>query len=167
MPVRRLALVQPPRAQTITTEQPAGEERTVRVAIATHDGRAVNAHFGSAKRFMVYDVTATSSHLVETLAFEEVSNESGEHTQVGDDRNGEKIAALSGVGLLLVQAIGGPVAARVIRAGIHPLKFGNGEPVETLLEQVKTMLRGDPPPWLRRVLQQGRTRSMDFLDDTD
>lgn len=167
MSVHRLSLVPAPVPHAAATDHPGSPKRAVRVAIATRDGRAVNAHFGSAKRFVVYEVSATSSRFIESLTFESVSNESGEHSRVGDDRNGEKISALSAVDLLLVQAIGGPVAARVIRAGIHPLKFANGEPIGALIQQIQTMLCGDAPPWLRRVLNQGQARSMDFLDDND
>jgi len=137
------------------------------VAIATRDGRAVNAHFGSAQRFVVYDVSPKGSRFVETIAFDAVSDEAGNHTTEGDDRNGAKIRALSGVELLVVQAIGGPVAARVIRAKIHPIKVSTPDPVEEVLIRVQEMLAGDPPPWMRRILQQNQVRSMDFLDEDD
>ncbi|MFM2418059.1 MAG: Protein nifX [Pseudomonadota bacterium] len=139
----------------------------LRVAMATQDGRSMNAHFGSAKRFVVYDVMGDASRFVETIAFDEVSDESGTHTVEGDDKNGRKISALSGVDLLFVQAIGGPVAARVIRAEIHPIKLSVPEPVEKIVQKVQDMLVGETPPWLRKILQQRTARSMDFLDEDD
>ena len=39
-------------------EAPAGEGPALRVAIATRDMKSMNAHFGSADRFAIYDVTA-------------------------------------------------------------------------------------------------------------
>ena len=168
MLVRRLALAQDPGAPNpgADHDKPVTGE-ILRVAIATRDGQAVNAHFGSAKRFVVYDVSERSARFIETIAFDEVSDESGNHTRDGDDRNGAKISALAGTGLLVVQAIGGPVAARVIRAGIHPIKLANGESVAEVVQQVQALLGSERPPWLRKVLQKGRERSMDFLDDDD
>lgn len=160
MSMRRLALV-----PDATAPLPAGPR--LRVAIASHDGQAVNAHFGSAKRFVVWDVGAQDATFVETIAFDDVSDESGEHTTQGDDRNGAKINALAGVQLLVVQAIGGPVAARVVRAKIHPIKLSDREPVDVVVRKIQDLLRGDLPPWLRRVVNQGQERSMDFLDDED
>lgn len=159
MHTRRLALVQE-ESQAKLTKGP-----TVRVAIATRDGKAVNAHFGSATRFVVYDVSSSHHAFVETITFDDVSDESGSHPADGDDRNGTKIGTLDGVHLLVVQAIGGPVAARVVRAGIHPIKMVGMESVEAVLGKVQELLQGEPPPWLRRVLLPGRDRSMDFLDD--
>ncbi len=158
--MRRLALVRPAEERSATSEY-------LRIAIASRDGRAVNAHFGSAKRFVVYDVAPNEARLVETIAFDDVSDESGTHTTEGDDRNGMKIRALDGVQLLVVQAIGGPVAARVIRAKIHPIKLTDSEPVVVVIDKVRALLSGDTPPWLRRVINQGRSRSMDFLDEDE
>lgn len=161
MSMRRLSLVPSP------DDSAADAGPSVRVALATQDGRTMNAHFGSAKRFVVYDVSASSVRLAETISFEAVSDESGEHTKEGDDKNGTKIKALSGVDLLVVQAIGGPVAARVIKAQIHPIKFSAPEPVEQLVGKVQDMLRADTPPWLRKILLRKTERSMDFLDGDD
>jgi nitrogen fixation protein NifX len=161
MSMRRLSLVPSPEAEAEV------QGPSVRVALATQDGRTMNAHFGSAKRFVVYDVSASGVRLVETISFEAVSDESGEHTKEGDDKNGMKIKALSGTELLVVQAIGGPVAARVIKAQIHPIKFSNPEPVDQIIGKVQDMLRGDTPPWLRKILLRKTERSMDFLDGDD
>ena len=158
MSVRRLALVQPPAAD---------DEVRLRVALATRDGRTMSGHFGSAQRFVIFEVSANARRFLETISFEDVSDESGSHTTQGDDRNAAKIAALSDVDVLVVQAIGGPVAARVIRAQIHPVKFSEPEPIEDILRRLSTMLLDSPPPWLRKVMQQKQTRSMDFLDDDD
>ena len=52
--VRRLSLVPTDGETTAAPERPVG---AVRVAIATSDMKGLNAHFGSASRFAVYDVT--------------------------------------------------------------------------------------------------------------
>ncbi|HET9960364.1 MAG TPA: NifB/NifX family molybdenum-iron cluster-binding protein, partial [Polyangiaceae bacterium] len=97
-----------------------GRERSatgprLRVAVATQDLKSVNAHFGSARKFAVYEVTPDGSRFVQAFDFESTSDESGEHkTEV--DKISPKVSALAGCNLLFCLAIGGPVAAKVISA---------------------------------------------------
>lgn len=164
MTARRLALVEPdmppaPHAGAAGGPAPG----TLRVAIATKDMKGLNAHFGSAKTFAVYDVTADTRRFVEAVSFDDISDESGSHRSDGDDRIGPKVEALAGCHLLFVLAIGGPAAAKVVSARIHPLKLPNPEPIDGVLARVQSMLAGSPPPWLRKVLNAGRPS--DFLED--
>jgi nitrogen fixation protein NifX len=159
MLARRLSLID-------TDEAPAAPVLRLRVAIATQDMKSLNAHFGSAKRFAVYDVTPTDARFVEAVSFGEVSDESGAHGDDGPDRIGPKVAALAGCHLLFVLAIGGPAAAKVVGARIHPVKLPAPEPIDAILTRVQGMMTGNPPPWLRKVMgTQGAPRSMDFLDE--
>jgi nitrogen fixation protein NifX len=48
--------------------------------------------------------------------------------------------------------IGGPAAARLVQRNIHPLKVSEGTPIEGELQRFQTMLKGNPPPWLRKLL---------------
>ncbi|MDA8232886.1 MAG: nitrogen fixation protein NifX [Magnetospirillum sp.] len=139
----------------------------LRIAVATQDMKGMNAHFGSARKFAVYEVTPTGSRFLEAVAFDAVADESGSHKVEGDDRIGPKVAALAGCNLLFVLAIGGPAAARVVGARIHPVKLSAPEPIESVIAKVQAMMTGNPPPWLRKVMEQHRARSMDFLDEED
>jgi nitrogen fixation protein NifX len=124
----------------------------VRVAIATRDMKGLNAHFGSAPRFAVYDVTEHGWDFVEAVAFDDNSDESGAHRNEGEDRITPKVEALAGCHLLFCLAIGGPSAAKVVAARIHPIKTPQPAPIPEVLERTRTMLAGSPPPWLRKVL---------------
>jgi nitrogen fixation protein NifX len=151
-------------------EAVAGDEGpSLRIAIASRDGKSLNAHFGSAEKFVVYDVSPQVHALVRTIEMSNVSDESGEHRAESEDKNTRKIAALADCDIVFVLAIGGPVAAKVIHAGIHPIKIGEPEPVDSVLAKVKGFLTSDPPPWLRKVLasKKAAARSMNFLDDDE
>jgi len=124
----------------------------VRVAIATRDMKGLNAHFGSAPRFAVYDVTKDGWDFVEAVAFDDNSDESGAHKSEGEDRITPKVEALAGCHLLFCLAIGGPSAAKVVAARIHPIKTPQASPIPEVLERTRAMLAGSPPPWLRKVL---------------
>ncbi|TBW38015.1 nitrogen fixation protein NifX [Siculibacillus lacustris] len=149
--VRRLTLVPTDGAEATSAERPAG---AVRVAIATSDMKGLNAHFGSAARFAVYDVTKDGWSFVEALAFDDVTQESGQHKTDGDDRITPKVEALAGCHLLFCLAIGGPSAAKVVAHKIHPIKVAQASPIDEVLERTRTMLAGTPPPWLRKVLAE-------------
>ena len=60
---------------------------------------------------------------------------------------------MPGCHLLFCLAIGGPSAAKVVAAHIHPIKTPQAaaDP-ETFSSARATMLTGSPPPWLRKVL---------------
>jgi len=148
--VRRLQLIN---TETETQTRPA-TRGAVRVAIATRDMKGLNAHFGSAPRFALYDVTKHGWDFVEAVAFDDNSDESGAHKTEGEDRIGPKVDALSGCHLLFCLAIGGPAAAKVVAARIHPIKTPHPAPITEVLERTRAMLAGSPPPWLRKVLTE-------------
>ena len=139
----------------------------IRVAIATQDMKSLNAHFGSARKFAIYDVSKTGWNLVETVAFETVSDERGKHAADGEDRITPKVEALAGCHLLFCLAIGGPSAAKVVGAKIHPIKMAGGQSLEVVLERTRVMLNGTPPPWLRKVLAEAGVApaTPSFADD--
>jgi nitrogen fixation protein NifX len=64
-----------------------------------------------------------------------------------------------------VRAIGGPAAARVVHAKVHPVKLPADEPITAVIERVRGMLSSNPPPWLRRALRTGDESR--FIDDED
>lgn len=152
------------RLQLVEQAEPVAGKR-LRIAIATEDMKSLNAHFGSARRFAIYDVTPTESRFVEAVSFTDVSNESGAHQRDGDDKIGPKVEALTECHLLFVLAIGGPAAARVVNAHIHPVKLPKPETIENIVGRVQSMMTGNPPPWLRKVMSAQNERSMDFLDE--
>ncbi|HXP98162.1 MAG TPA: nitrogen fixation protein NifX [Telmatospirillum sp.] len=143
------------------------EEGHMKVAFATNDLKRVDAHFGGAKQMVFYDITEDSSRLLEAVQFENASAEDGSHdASDNDDRLGPKVDALKGCALLFVLAIGGPAAARVIGNKVHPIKLPAVEPIPDVISRVQGMLRGNPPPWLRKALQ-GDSHKMDFLEEAE
>ena len=139
----------------------------MRIAFATQDRARVDAHFASARTFLFYEVTPDGHSLAEAVQFDTVSGEDGQHSDDGEDRLTAKIDALAGTALLFVRAIGGPAAARVVRARVHPIKLPEDEPIAQVIERVRTMLTTNPPPWLRRAIRDAEAGPERFLDDED
>lgn len=147
-------------------DAPPPANPAVRVAIATQDMKSLNAHFGSAKRLAVYDVTAEGWRFVEAHDFSNVSDQSGSHRNEGDDRINAKTSALAGCHLMFCLAIGGPSAAKVVSAKVHPIKVPQAAPIDEVLERTRVMLAGSPPPWLRKILAEaGVARKPAFAEE--
>jgi len=53
--------------------------------------------------------------------------------------------------VVYVHSIGGPAAAKVVRAGVHPVKVPQAAPARETLAQLQTTLQA-PPPWLAKIM---------------
>ena len=129
----------------ITVEGPEGSVKAVKVAFATKDMENINAHFGGAKEFVVYDIakdgyTLSEVRKTDTSAFK------------GDDKTDFKVKALQGINIMYCESIGGTAAAKVIRGGINPMKVMEPTRIETVLKQLIAMLNDNPPPWIKRIM---------------
>jgi nitrogen fixation protein NifX len=162
MQVRKLSLVEGTGPGASLEDGPR-----LRVALATSDVKSVNSHFGSAKKLAVYEVSAGASRFVEAFDFDDTTGESGEHSSASGDKLQAKVSALAGCNLLFCLAIGASAAQKVVSARIHPVKLPAAEPIEQVIAKVQTLMVGDAPPWLRKVLAAKQQRSMNFLDEED
>jgi nitrogen fixation protein NifX len=133
----------------------------MKIAFATQDLVRVDAHFGWARNLMVYDLTPEGHTFVETFTFGGDLQEDGD-----EDKLGPKIEAIKDCALLYVAAIGGSAAARIVVNKIHPVKLKDPEPILEVLEKMRVVLNGTPPPWLRKALLKGQERQFDFDEET-
>ncbi|WP_028137116.1 nitrogen fixation protein NifX [Bradyrhizobium japonicum] len=131
----------------------------MKVAFATQDLKRVDAHFGWAKNIAIYDVNPDGHHFVEAIQFDGDLKEDG-----NEDKLAPKIEAIKDCTILYVAAIGGSGAARVVANNIHPMKVTQPEAIDDLCVKLEDVLKGSPPPWLRKVLAKGQDRSFDFED---
>ncbi|HAZ44904.1 MAG TPA: nitrogen fixation protein NifX [Cyanobacteria bacterium UBA11371] len=132
----------------------------MKIAFATQDLVHINAHFGSAKQMAVYEVSPEGYQFLETIGFDGKLDEDG-----NEDKLVPKIEALSDCTIVYVAAIGGSAAARLIRKRVTPVKSKTeDDEITEVLENLVTTLKGNPPPWLRKALQQTE-KSFDFEDE--
>jgi nitrogen fixation protein NifX len=132
----------------------------MKVAFATQDLKRVDAHFGWAKNIAIYELTPTSHTFIEAIQFDGDLQEDG-----NEDKLAPKLEAIKDCALLYVAAIGGSAAARVVAHKIHPVKVASPEVIEEVLEKLKDVLNGTPPPFLRKALLRDQERSFDFDDE--
>ncbi|WP_363347038.1 nitrogen fixation protein NifX [Methylocystis echinoides] len=134
----------------------------MKVAFATQDLERVDAHFGWAKNIAIYDLQPDSYTFVEAIQFAGDLQEDG-----NEDKLQPKLEAIKDCAILYVAAIGGSGAARVVAQNIHPMKVPQPEKITDLIEKLQVVLRGSPPPWLRKVLSKSGERSFDFEEETE
>jgi len=134
----------------------------MKVAFATQDQQRVDAHFGWAKHLAVYEIDADGYRFVQAFPFGEDLAEDG-----NEDKLAPKLEAIKDCAIVYVAAIGGSAAARVVATKIHPIKVAQPEAIEDLLVKMQEVLKGTPPPWLRKALQKDQEKSFDFEDDEE
>jgi nitrogen fixation protein NifX len=131
----------------------------MKIAFATHDLKRVDAHFGWAKNIAIYDVSPKGYAFLEAVKFD------GDVQEGTDDKLAPKLEAIRDCTILYVAAIGGSGAARVVANNIHPMKVDRPEAIADLLDKLTGVLKGVPPPWLRKALLRDRDRTLDFEDN--
>lgn len=132
----------------------------MKIAFATQDQQRVDARFGWARHLAVYDIDAGGYRFVQDFGFGEDLAEDG-----NEDKLAPKQAAIGDCAIVYVAAIGGSAAALVVAGKIHPIKVAQPEPILDILDKLQQVLKGAPPPWLRKALLKGRERSFDFDAD--
>lgn len=117
---------------------------SIRVALASNSGDNLDGHFGSCLRYLVYQVSADASRLVDVRSSLEAD--------FAEDRNAFRVDLIKDCHLLYVVSVGGPAAAKIIRADIYPMKKIEGGAAAEVLAELQGMMRGVRPPWLAKIL---------------
>lgn len=126
----------------VTNPSPAAG--AIRVAVASNSGETLNGHFGSCLRFLVYQLTANTCELIDVRSALEAD--------LSDDRNAFRANLINDCQVMYVQSIGGPAAAKVVRAGIYPMKHIDGGEAREILARLQAVMDNAPPPWLSKIL---------------
>jgi nitrogen fixation protein NifX len=116
---------------------------SIRVACASNSGEKIDGHFGSCERFLVYQVAPRELRLLAMRSTLEADHD--------EDRNAARAKLIADCQLVYVQSIGGPAAAKVVRAGAHPVKVADGVAAREVLARLQQTLV-KPPPWLAKTM---------------
>ena len=116
---------------------------SIRVAIAANRGENLDGHFGSCERFLIYQVSQSGLRLIDVRSTVEADG--------AEDKNVARSLLINDCQIVYVQSIGGPAAAKVVRAGVHPIKYAKGGPAREVLRVLQERL-ASPPPWLAQIM---------------
>lgn len=116
---------------------------SLRVAFAANRGENLDGHFGSCERFLIYQVGADAIKLIGIRTTVEAD--------AAEDKNSARSALINDCQIVYVQSIGGPAAAKVVRAGVHPIKKPSGGKAREVMVELQGRL-ASPPPWLAQIM---------------
>lgn len=120
----------------------------MKVAFTSSDGRIIDEHFGTAGQFRIWDVGPERAEPVGAVSAITTSDDE-------EDRISARASAIAGCAIVYTVKIGGPAAAKLVARRIHPMKTGAPVPIEEVVAKLQEVLRGRPPPWLRKAMEQG------------
>jgi len=131
----------------------------IRVACASNGGEALDGHFGSCPRFLIYQVSPRGCRLIDA------------RSTVGDAENGDKSAfratLIGDCQILYTASIGGPAAAKVVKAGVHPIKFPEGGSARIQVQALSAVIANTPPPWLAKIMGHAPEQRVRFTPSGD
>jgi nitrogen fixation protein NifX len=117
---------------------------SIRVACASNGGELLDGHFGSCRRFLVYQVSAKQARLIDCRDIDDSLAE--------DDKNSYRASLIADCQVLYVASIGGPAAAKVVKQDIHPIKFPDGGSARAHIIELQGVLADKTPPWLAKIM---------------
>jgi len=131
--------------------------QSLRVACASNSGDKIDGHFGSCKRFLVYQLSADEMRLIDIREPEAVDDD--------EDKNVLRAQLIDDCQVLYTVSIGGPAAAKVVRAGLHPIKMPNGGVAPEVLVRLQETIASSPPPWLAKAMGQDPEERVRFREE--
>lgn len=120
---------------------------SIRVACASNQGELIDGHFGSCERFLIYQVSPAEIRLVAVRPTLEADH--------AEEKNLARAQIIGDCQVGYFQSIGGPAAAKVVRAGVHPVKLEGKKAAGSTAPEVLVDLQAaleNPPPWLAKVM---------------
>ncbi|PWI33861.1 dinitrogenase iron-molybdenum cofactor [Vibrio albus] len=116
----------------------------LRVAVTSNQGEMLNGHYGSCLRVLIYEVNANTHQLVDVRTVDS--------TLKGETRTDYILSLMRECHILFTLSIGGPAAAKVTRANVHPVKKRAPMPAEDVLTELSKVIASNPPPWMQKLL---------------
>jgi nitrogen fixation protein NifX len=132
---------------------------SLRVACASNGGDALDGHFGAARQFLVYQVSPNEVRLIDVREVDA--------SCTVEDKNGQRAALIADCQVLYVASIGGPAAAKVVKADIHPIKDAAGGSARMRMVALQRILGEKAPPWLAKAMGQAPEERVRFARSED
>jgi nitrogen fixation protein NifX len=126
----------------------------MKVAFTSSSGTAVDEHFGQCQRFHIWEIGPEHAEQLATVS----TAGTGEDEE---DRIAARADAIADCAIVYTVQIGGPAAAKLVARKIHPMKTNTEVPVQEVVAKLQEVLRGNPPPWLRKAMNKENATSFD------
>lgn len=117
---------------------------SVRIACTSDSGEQINAGFNSCTRLLIYQVSPQEIRLIDLR--------NAEFSGSREERLQQRAERLHDCQLLYTLSIGGPAAAKVVRAGAHLIKLDRPTPARAVAGELQRVLATAAPPWLAKAM---------------
>ncbi len=128
----------------------------MKVAFTSSTGEYIDQHFGQCRSFHIWEIGPDMAQPLNTVSAVTTAEDE-------EDRITARANAISGCAIVYTVRIGGPAAAKLVARKIHPMKTNTEIEVSEVIGKLQEVLRGNPPPWLRKSMNSGKTGS--FIDE--
>ena len=132
---------------------------SVRVGCASNSGSRIDGHFGSCSRFLIYQISPGEKKLIAVRTAGKVPDDV--------DKNSYRASLIKDCQVVYTASIGGPAAAKVVRAGIHPIKLPTGGDADSVLNELQATLADNPPPWLAKIMGYDAEARVRFKEEDE
>ena len=128
----------------------------MKVAFTSSTGERIDQHFGQCQSFHIWEIGPDSALPLTTVSAASIADDE-------EDRISARADAIGGCTIVYTMQIGGPAAAKLVARKIHPMKTNTEVPLTEVIGKLQEVLRGNPPPWLRKAMKNEKTGS--FTDE--
>lgn len=123
-----------------------------KVAFATSDGEHVNQHFGSARQFRVYSLSAESASELSGQAFAAQAEDGNE------DKLVVKLAWLKDYDAVVCAQVGQSAAQQLLRQGVQPIAVSGAPLISEVILKLQSEIASGAA-WTRRIRKPARATS--------
>lgn len=110
----------------------------------------MNQHFGAAEGFVIYTLDGERARLVEVTEF------AAESMDGNENKLPAKVQALAGCAAVYCLAAGASAVRQLLAAGVQPMRLDNEEPIEPILDRLRTAIRDGGIAWVDKAMRCGR-----------
>jgi nitrogen fixation protein NifX len=128
----------------------------MKVAFTSSTGEMIDEHFGQSTGFRIWEIGPDDAQFLTTVGVEVTGGDE-------EDRIAARSNAIVDCAIVYTMQIGGPAAAKLVARKIHPMKTTTEVPVAEIVGKLQEVLRGNPPPWLRKAMNKESATS--FLEE--
>jgi len=117
----------------------------MKIAFASTDGMMINHKFGDTNDFKIWEIGPDeASYCCDRNAITS--------SLLNDDRNSALARAVADCPIVCSVDIGNVALAKIVAQNSFHLKTGTETTIAEIIEKLQTVLRGNPPPWLKKAM---------------
>lgn len=127
---------------------------SMKVAFTSSNGEMIDQHFGQTQNFHIWEIGPDEAKFLTTISAITAADDE-------EDRIQARASAIADCAIVYTMQIGGPAAAKLVGRKIHPMKTNSEIAIAEIVGRLQEVLRGNPPPWLRKAMNKDTTSAFD------